>query len=74
MKTYVVIEDGAVVGVCSSKEKAENKVIDCVKHDAVSKNIYQDDIITGAFTGTIEEWVRAGYVSDYWFIEEWEVE
>lgn len=74
MKVYVVIEDGAIEGVFNSKEKAENKIIDCVKHDKVSQNLYQDDIIIGAFAGTIEEWVHEGYVSDYWFIEEWEVE
>lgn len=74
MKVYVVIEDGCVEGVFNSEEKAENKIIDCVKHDEVSQNLYKDDISTGEFIGTIEEWTRAGYVSDYWSIQEWEVE
>ena len=74
MKVYVVIEDGCVEGVFDSKEKAENKIIDCVKNDKISQNLYKDDISTGNFSGTIEEWVHAGYVSDYWSIEEWKVE
>ncbi len=74
MKVYVVIEDGCVEGVFDSEGKAENKIVDCVKHDEISQNFYVDDIITGRFTGTIEEWVRKGNVSDYWSIEEWEVE
>jgi len=74
MKVYVVIEDSFVEGVFDSKEKAENKIIDCVKNDKISQNLYKDDISTGNFSDTIEEWVRAGYVSDYWSIEEWEVE
>lgn len=73
MKVYIVLEDENIIGVFGSEEKAKDKIISRAKDDNVSNTLYQDDIDAGYFTGTFEEWVITGSVSDFWRIEEHEV-
>lgn len=73
MKVYVVLEDGVPVEVFSSEEKAWEEIIKRASADAPCKEFYEDDISSNVFNGTFEDWVRAGYVSDYWHIYDFEL-
>lgn len=74
MKVYIVREEDYILGVYNTKEKAENEIIKCVKEDFSLCAVFQDEVADGYFKGTIEDWVRAGNVDDYYTIDDREVE
>ena len=73
MTVYIVREEDYILGVYNTKEKAENEIIRLVKEDSSLRRVFENEIAIGYFKGTIEDWIRAGNVDDYYTIDDREV-
>ena len=74
MKVYIVREEDYILGVYNTKEKAENEILKRVREDFSLCAVFRDEVIDGVFEGTLDDWIRAGNVSDYYTIDDREVE
>lgn len=74
MTVYIVREEDYILGVYDTKEKAENEIIKQVKEDSTLRAVFQNEVAIGYFEGTIEDWIHAGNVDDYYTIDDREVE